>query len=84
MQAAVIHRYGKNDRVQIEEVAKPEPSANDLLVSVRAASVNPVDFKIREGALCLNDPVRAHVCLATFQVTDFPPGRTSQKPPPAQ
>ena len=25
--------------------------------------------KIREGALCLNDPLQAQVCLATFQVS---------------
>ena len=25
--------------------------------------------KIREGALCLNDPAQAQVCLATFQVS---------------
>ena len=29
------------------DAAKPEPEANDLLVEVRAVSVNPVDFKVR-------------------------------------
>ena len=63
MKAAVIHRYGKNDQVQIGEVAKPEPLQNDLLVSVRAASVNPVDFKIRAGELKQIVPYRLPLVL---------------------
>jgi alcohol dehydrogenase len=63
MKAAVIHRYGKNDQVQVEEVAKPEPLANDLLVSVHAASVNPVDFKIRGGELKQIVPYRLPLVL---------------------
>ena len=63
MKAAVIHRYGKNDQVQIEEVTRPEPMQNDLLVSVRAASVNPVDFKIRGGELKQIVPYRLPLVL---------------------
>jgi alcohol dehydrogenase len=63
MKAAVIHRYGKNDQVQIEEITKPEPLQNELLVSVRAASVNPVDFKIRAGALKQIVPYRLPLVL---------------------
>jgi NADPH:quinone reductase-like Zn-dependent oxidoreductase len=63
MRAAVIHRYGKNDQIQIEEIAKPQPLQNDLLVSVRAASVNPVDFKIRAGALKQIVPYRLPLVL---------------------
>jgi len=63
MKAAVIHRYGKNDQVHIEEMAKPEPLQNDLLVSVRAASVNPVDFKIRAGELKQIVPYRLPLVL---------------------
>ena len=29
------------------DAPKPEPEANNLLVEVRAVSVNPVDFKVR-------------------------------------
>lgn len=49
MKAAVIHRYRETAR--IEELARPSPGSGDLLVQVRAASVNPVDFKIRDGKL---------------------------------
>ena len=47
MKAARIHRYG--GPVVLEEVARPAPGEGDLLVQVKAASVNPVDFKIRDG-----------------------------------
>jgi NADPH:quinone reductase-like Zn-dependent oxidoreductase len=49
MKAAVIHGYG--EQVRIEDVPRPAPGEGDLLVQVRAASVNPVDFKIRDGKL---------------------------------
>lgn len=49
MKAAVIHRYGGPDEVRLEDLPAPQPGPGDLLVQVRAASVNPVDFKIRGG-----------------------------------
>lgn len=53
MKAALIHRYGSNDRVRLEDVPVPAIGPKDLLVRVHAASVNPVDFKIRSGKLKL-------------------------------
>jgi len=47
VKAARIHAYGAP--VQVEDVPRPVPGSGDLLVQVRAASVNPVDFKIRDG-----------------------------------
>jgi alcohol dehydrogenase len=49
MRAATIHRY--RGEIRLEDRPRPEPGPGDLLVQVRAASVNPVDFKIREGKL---------------------------------
>lgn len=51
MKAAVIDRYGPNERVQIRDVAVPAIGPMDLLVRVRAAAVNPLDVKTRNGAL---------------------------------
>lgn len=54
MQAAYVLRYGANEKLTVGEV--PEPAAlgeGDVLVDVRAASVNPVDFKVRNGQLKL-------------------------------
>lgn len=50
MRAARIHKYGPADVFQIDEVDRPEPGPNDLLVKVFAASVNPIDWKIRMGS----------------------------------
>ncbi len=43
MKAAVLSRYGPPDAVQIQDVAKPVPKDNEILIRVRAASVNPLD-----------------------------------------
>jgi alcohol dehydrogenase len=51
MKAALIHRYG--GEVVLEDRPQPQPGDGDLLVRVRAASVNPVDFKIAAGKLKL-------------------------------
>ncbi len=51
MKAALIDRYGSNDLVRIADVPIPSPGDMDLLVQVRAASVNPLDVKTRDGQL---------------------------------
>jgi alcohol dehydrogenase len=53
MQAALIDRYGDNSRVRLADVSVPEVGPEDLLIKVHAASVNPVDTKIRDGKLKL-------------------------------
>jgi NADPH:quinone reductase-like Zn-dependent oxidoreductase len=44
-----IHRPGGPDVLQADEVEPSFPDASQVLVSVKAASINPVDFKIRNG-----------------------------------
>jgi alcohol dehydrogenase len=53
VQAALIDRYGDNSRVRLADVPVPVVGHDDLLVKVHAASVNPVDTKIRDGKLKL-------------------------------
>ncbi|MBX3273367.1 MAG: NADP-dependent oxidoreductase [Sandaracinaceae bacterium] len=50
MRAARIHEYGPPEALRVEEVPRPAPGPRDVLVEVHAASVNPVDYKIRSGA----------------------------------
>jgi NADPH:quinone reductase-like Zn-dependent oxidoreductase len=49
MKAVRIKRYGKDEPVELAEVERPEPGSGELQVKVRAAAVNPVDWKIRDG-----------------------------------
>jgi NADPH:quinone reductase-like Zn-dependent oxidoreductase len=44
-----IHRFGGPEVLQIDNVEPSLPDALQVLVSVKAASINPVDFKIRNG-----------------------------------
>ncbi|HEX2064633.1 MAG TPA: NADP-dependent oxidoreductase [Acidimicrobiales bacterium] len=50
MKAVRIHEYGGPDVLRYEEAPRPEPGAGEVLVQVRAAGVNPVDWKTRSGA----------------------------------
>jgi NADPH:quinone reductase-like Zn-dependent oxidoreductase len=49
MKAAVYHRYGPPDVVHIEEVPRPKPKANELLVRVRATTVSAGDSRLRSA-----------------------------------
>jgi NADPH:quinone reductase-like Zn-dependent oxidoreductase len=50
MKAAVYTRYGPPDVVQITDVEKPVPKDDEALIKVRAASVNPADWRLLRGA----------------------------------
>lgn len=50
MKAIIINEYGDNQVVQLVDAVRPEPRAGELLVKVHAAGVNPLDWKIRDGA----------------------------------
>ncbi|HEX4098354.1 MAG TPA: NADP-dependent oxidoreductase, partial [Caulobacteraceae bacterium] len=49
MKAIRIHEFGNADVLRVEDVDRPEPGAGEVLILIRAAGVNPVDYKIREG-----------------------------------
>ncbi|MFZ6655068.1 NADP-dependent oxidoreductase [Undibacterium sp. TJN19] len=50
MRAVVIKQYGNNDVVNCIVIDRPEVGDDEVLVKVHAAGVNPVDWKIRDGA----------------------------------
>jgi NADPH:quinone reductase-like Zn-dependent oxidoreductase len=49
MKAVVIHEYGGPDVLKYEDIPRPEPKDDQLLIRVIAAGVNPVDGMIRSG-----------------------------------
>jgi NADPH:quinone reductase-like Zn-dependent oxidoreductase len=49
MKAIVQHELGGPEVLRVEEVPTPEPIPTEVQVRVRAAGVNPVDFKTRGG-----------------------------------
>jgi NADPH:quinone reductase-like Zn-dependent oxidoreductase len=51
MKAMVINGFGDSSRLEIAEVPNPEAQADEVMIRVAYAGVNPVDWKIREGML---------------------------------
>jgi NADPH:quinone reductase-like Zn-dependent oxidoreductase len=49
MKAVRIHNYGGADQLKLEDAPRPEPKAGELLVRLKAAGVNPADWKMRQG-----------------------------------
>src|SRR6267378_3237381 len=49
MKAIVYQRYGSPDVLACEEIEKPTPGDHEVLIKVRAASVNPLDRHIMRG-----------------------------------
>jgi NADPH:quinone reductase-like Zn-dependent oxidoreductase len=49
MRAVLFHETGGPEVLNIEEVDRPEPGDGEVLIRVRAASVNPMDWKYRRG-----------------------------------
>ena len=51
MQAIVLSDYGDPNRLELRDRPEPEPGAGQIKVRVASASLNPVDWKLRSGAL---------------------------------
>lgn len=57
MKAAVLHEYGGPSKLKYEDFPDPQPGPGEVRVRVLAASVNPVDWKMRSGAAKERFPV---------------------------
>ena len=51
MKAVRFDKYGGIDVLQVIDVSVPEPAQGEVLVEVKAASINPGESKIRQGLL---------------------------------
>lgn len=84
MKSFLIDRYKKGGALRLGEIPEPELRANDVLVEIRAASVNLLDNKIRDGdfklilpyrlPLVLGNDVAGVVVRAGANVRKFKPG----------
>lgn len=50
MKAIVLPEYGDASRLVLRDIAEPTPGPNEIKVRVAAASLNPIDWKLRGGA----------------------------------
>lgn len=57
MRALLMTGYGASDVLRLDQVPAPTPSSGEVRIRVKAASVNPVDWKIRSGRLQKTSPV---------------------------
>ena len=51
IKAIQFHEYGGSEKLVLETIDRPVPKANEVLVKVHFAGVNPVDWKFRAGFL---------------------------------
>jgi NADPH:quinone reductase-like Zn-dependent oxidoreductase len=58
MKAVVIHEYGSPKVLKYEDFQDPKPGPGEVLVRMQAASLNPVDWKMRSGAAKDRFPVQ--------------------------
>jgi NADPH:quinone reductase-like Zn-dependent oxidoreductase len=49
MKAVQLHAFGDPDVLVYEDTVKPEPGAGEVLIRVRAAGINPADWRTRRG-----------------------------------
>lgn len=84
MKAFIIERYGKKEAGRIGEMPEPEVREDDVLIQIHAASVNPLDSKIKSGEfklilphrfpLILGHDVAGTVLRVGTRVRNFKPG----------
>ena len=63
MRAVLLHEYGDVNQLRYEEAEMPKFGAQEVLVKVRATSVNPIDWKIRSGEARARMPINLPTIL---------------------
>lgn len=51
MKAIMVREWGGSEQALVEEIERPQPGPGEILVHIKATSINPLDWKIREGYL---------------------------------
>ena len=82
MKAVVLTAYGDVDKLVLRDVPDPKPGPSQVKVKVAAASINPVDWKLRSGALQKFMPLELPAILGrdvSGTVAEVGPGVTGFK-----
>lgn len=82
MRALRLHEFGKPEVLRVDYIPVPEPGPGEILVRVGAASLNPVDYKMRRGGYPQARPEQLPLTLGRdlagvverSTVPDFAPG----------
>jgi NADPH:quinone reductase-like Zn-dependent oxidoreductase len=51
MKAVIFNEFGGKEKLALTALPTPQPAEDEVLIRIKAAGVNPVDWKIREGWL---------------------------------
>jgi len=65
MQAAMIQRFGPDAPVELTHMAAPVPAADEVVVRIEAAAVNPLDLKMAAGYMAQVFPAELPYVLGT-------------------
>src|SRR3954469_12399287 len=63
MRAIAVNEWGGRDKLELVDLEPPPVAPDGVLVRVRAAGLNPVDWKMREGGLAGGFPFQFPVIL---------------------
>jgi 2-desacetyl-2-hydroxyethyl bacteriochlorophyllide A dehydrogenase len=84
MHAVVINQYGAPDVLEYRSMNRPSIKPDQLLIKVQASSINPIDWKIRQGMMkflpgqkfpmILGFDIAGEVMAVGSQITRFKPG----------
>jgi NADPH:quinone reductase-like Zn-dependent oxidoreductase len=83
MKAVVLHEYGGPDNLKYEDVPDPAAKEGQVLVRMAATSVNPIDYKMRSGAVKAFFPLELPAILGrdiAGIVRELGPGVSQFKP----
>lgn len=58
MRAILLHRFGGPEVLKVQDVKKPEPTADQVLIRIKAIGINPVDTKVRAGTNRISKMIR--------------------------
>lgn len=83
MKAVAIYEHGGVEKLQLVDLPKPEPGADDVIINVKAVALNRLDVWVREGLpglklqmpFTLGSDVAGVIDAVGANVTEFQPGQ---------